>query len=88
MTTMTHEPSADKGDRRDVTSRLFVPGFWAASSIVAMWLAVLFDGVFGGDTVFANPPSVTTIPSAVFVAVFAAIATSAVAKRVFGKGVR
>jgi hypothetical protein len=43
-----------------------VPAFWGAVSIVAMWLAVLFDGIFGGDMVFSNPASApTTIPSAV-----------------------
>ena len=50
-----------------------------------MWLAVLFDGIFGGDMTFANPPGVTTIPSAVPVALFAVIGTSAVAKRAFGR---
>lgn len=53
--------------------------------IVAMWLAVLFVGIFGGNMVFPNPPSVTTIPSAIVVAIFAAIGTSVVAKRVFGR---
>ena len=59
------------------------PRFWGAVSIVAMWLAVLFDGIFGGDTVFSNPSSApTTIPSAVTVALFAFVGT-AVAKRAF-----
>jgi len=84
MTTMT-EPSTHKPDRRDIASRLLVPEFWASLTIVAMWLAVLFDGVFGGDMVFARPPDVTTIPSAVIVAIFAVIGTSAVAKRGFGR---
>jgi hypothetical protein len=83
MTTITHEPSTDELGRRDVASRLLVPGFWRSLAIVAMWLAVLFDGVFGGDMVFSRPPNVTTIPSAVLVAVFAFIGTSVVAKRVF-----
>jgi hypothetical protein len=91
MTTMTHRPSTDTpaGDApagRDIASRLFVPAFWGALTIVVMWLAVLFDGVFGGDMVFnsSSPPSVTTIPSAVLVALFAVIGTASVAKRVFG----
>lgn len=82
MTTVA-EPSTQKPDRRDIASRLLVPEFWASLTIVAMWLAVLFDGVFGGDMVFTNPPRVTTIPSAIIVAIFAAIGTSAVAKRAF-----
>jgi len=88
MTTMTHEPSTDApaGDRRaneGMPARLLVPAFWGTLAIVAMWLAVLFDGVFGGDMVFSSPPNVTTIPSAVLVALFAVIGTGSVARRVF-----
>ena len=86
MTTMTHEPSAGTPIRESVASRLLVPGFWATVSIVTMWLAVLFDGIFGGDMTFTNTSSqVTVMPSVVAVALFAAIATAAVAKRVFGR---
>ncbi len=85
MTTLMHEPSTDKPVRQGIAARLLVPGFWAALSIVAMWLAVLFDGIFGGDMTFASPPNVTTVPSAVAVALFAVIGTSAVAKRAFGR---
>ena len=86
MTTLTHEPSTDKPVRQGIAGRLLVPGFWGALSIVTMWLAVLFDGIFGGDMTFTNTPaSVTTIPSAVAVALFAVLGTSAVAKRAFGR---
>ena len=85
MTAVMHEPSTDMPDRRSAWSRLLVPKFWAALTIVMMWLAVLFVGVFGGDMVFSNPPRMTTIPSVVIVALFAAIATGSVAKRVFGR---
>jgi hypothetical protein len=88
MTTMTHEPSTDKPARSGIASRLLVPEFWAALTIVAMWLAVLFDGVFGGDMIFSSSSPATgptVIPSAVLVALFAVIGTSAVAKRVFGR---
>ena len=86
MTTLTHEPSTDEAVRGGIAARLLVPGFWGALSIVTMWLAVLFDGIFGGDMTFVNTPaSVTTIPSAVLVALFAVIGTSAVAKRAFGR---
>ena len=77
-------PSTDKPVRQGIAARLLVPGFWATLSIVTMWLAVLFDGIFGNDMTFSNPPNVTTIPSAVLVALFAVIGTSAVAKRAFG----
>jgi uncharacterized membrane protein len=91
MTTMTHEPSTDTpaGDTRTsggIAARLFVPAFWGTLAIAAMWLAVLIDGVFGGDMVFSNPTNgTTTIPSAVLVALFAVIGTASVAKRVFGR---
>ena len=48
-----------------------------------MWLAVLFDGVFGSDMVFTSSSGTTTIPSAVLVALFALIGTASVAKRSF-----
>jgi hypothetical protein len=89
MTTMTHRPSTDAaaGDIRrsgGVADRLFVPAFWGTLAIVAMWLAVLFDGIFGGDMVFSDPANgTTTIPSSVLVALFAFVGTAAVAKRVF-----
>ena len=85
MSVMTHEPSTDKPVRQGIAARLLVPGFWATLSIVTMWLAVLFDGIFGGDMTFSNPPNTTTIPSAVLIALFAVIGTSAVAKRAFGR---
>ena len=86
MTVMTHEPSSGTPIRQGIASRLLVPGFWATVSIVTMWLAVLFDGVFGGDMTFTNSSSqVTIIPSAVLVALFAMIATVSVAKRAFGR---
>jgi len=86
MTVMTHEPSVGSPVRQSVASRLLVPGFWAAVSIVTMWLAVLFDGIFGGNMTFTNSSSqVTIIPSAVALALFAAIATACVAKRGFAR---
>jgi hypothetical protein len=45
MTTTMHESSTDQPDCRDIASRLLVPEFRAALSIVAIWLAVLFDGI-------------------------------------------
>jgi hypothetical protein len=86
MTVMTHEPSTGTPVSQGVASRLLVPGFWATVSIVTIWLAVLFDGIFGGDMTFTHSPvQVTVIPSAVVVALFAMIATVSVAKRAFGR---
>ncbi len=58
---------------------------WAGLAIASMWLAVLFAAVFGPDLVSSNAGTSTTIiPSAVAVALFAAIATRGVAKYGFG----
>lgn len=85
MTTLAHEPSTDKPDRRGIWPRVLVTEVGAYLTIMVMWLAVLFVGIFGTNMVFSNPPNVTTIPSGVVVAIFAAIGTAAVAKRVFGR---
>jgi hypothetical protein len=88
MTVVMHEPSTDApaGDTSasgGIAARLLVPAFWGTLAIVAMWLAVLFVGVFGGNMVFSSSPGVTTIPSSVMVALFAVIGTVSVAKRIF-----
>ncbi len=59
---------------------------WAGLAIIAMWLAVLFDGIYGGDIVShgatsgATTAGSTTIPSAAVIALFAMIATIVVAR--------
>ena len=66
-------------------SWLYVREIWAAAAISLMWLAVLFVGVYGGDAVFVGTDgSSTRLPSAIFVAFFAFLATAAVGKRAFG----
>jgi hypothetical protein len=87
MTTTLHEPSTAGPARDSVAARLLVPAFWGAVSITAMWLAVLFVGVFGSDMVFGSygASGPTTIPSSVGVALFAMIGTVAIAKRVFAR---
>jgi hypothetical protein len=80
-----HEPFTAGPPREGIAGRLLVPAFWGAVSIVAMWLAVLFDGIYGNDMIFSGNPGggPTIIPSAVAVALFAFIGTVAVAKRAF-----
>ena len=86
MTTTMHEPSTAWPARESIAARLLVPAFWGAVSIIAMWLAVLFDGIYGGDMVFNSAGSgSSTIPSAVAVALFAFIGTVAIAKRAFAR---
>jgi hypothetical protein len=79
MTTISHETP-----RRTVD--FLVPEMWASLAISVMWLAVLFDAVFGPDFVSTSgggSGDSTTIPSAVFVAVFAWLASVAVARYAF-----
>jgi hypothetical protein len=56
--------------------------FWGSVSIVIMWLAVLFDGVWGADIVGNDG---TRVPSVIIVALFACIATVGIARRAFGR---
>jgi hypothetical protein len=86
MTTMMQDQSSVQSTRGGWASRIVVREMWATVAIVAMWVAVLFVGVYGGDVTFHSvDSSFSTIPSAVFVALFAAFGTGSVAKRVFGR---
>jgi hypothetical protein len=59
---------------------------WTALAIAVVWLAVLFTAVFGPDLVSTTAgTNATTIPSAVIVAPFAALATWGIAKYGFGR---
>jgi hypothetical protein len=84
MTETMQEQSSARSTRGGWTARVLVPEMWATVSIVTMWLAVLFVGVFGSDMSFHGVDgSFTVMPSVAAVALFAAIATGSVAKRVF-----
>lgn len=82
MATIPHEPYA--AGRRPWAELLKARELWASLAISTMWLAVLFDAVFGPNLVAnSNDGSSTTIPSAIFVAFFAWLASAAVAKHAF-----
>jgi hypothetical protein len=55
---------------------------WASLAISVMWLAVLFDAIFGPDIVTNNGggTNTSTVPSAVAVAFFAFLSTWVVAR--------
>lgn len=84
MTTISHEPSRVVQEKRDWVSQLFVPEMWASLAIIVIWLAVLFDAVFGPDIVSNTYlGDHTTVPSAVVVAPFAFFATWVIARNGF-----
>jgi hypothetical protein len=60
---------------------------WTSLAIAAMWLAVLCDAVWGPDFVSSSGSgtNTTTIPSAVFVALFAYLGTRVVARYGFDR---
>ena len=80
MTAVSHESSGALPERRRSFSEVLVQETWASLAIAVMWLAVLFDALFGPDLVFSNASGMTTIPSAVIVAFFAYLATRVVAR--------
>jgi hypothetical protein len=82
LTTIPHEEPRRSG----WAARLAIPELWASLAIASMWLAVLFDAVYGPSIVVVDSPtSSTTIPSAVAVAVFAWLGSAAVARYGFAR---
>ena len=66
--------------------RLRIPEMWASIAISVIWLAVMFDALFGPDFVSTSAGgNVTRIPSAIFLAVFAYLATRVIARYGFGR---
>ena len=80
MTTVPHESSGPLPERRRLFSQVLVAEMWASLAIAVMWLAVLFDALWGPDLVVINASGTTTIPSAIIVAFFAYLATRVVAR--------
>ena len=85
MTSSSQPRATYTGERPQWTKVLQIPALWAGITISVMWIAVLFASVYGGDFVSTNGSGTnsTTIPSAIIVALFAAIATGSVAKHAF-----
>jgi hypothetical protein len=69
-----------------VLAQLRVQEMWASIAISVIWLAVLFDALFGPDLVVNNASGMTSIPSAIIVAPFAYLATRVVARYGFTGG--
>ena len=82
MSTTSHPPTGTVSER-GWTVLLQAREVWASLAISAMWVAVSVAAVWGPDAVFqSNDGSGSTIPSGIFVALFATIGTWAVAKYV------
>lgn len=83
MSTMSHEPSRIIPERPSWSLRL-APELWASLAITAMWVAVFVTAIWGPDAHFnSNDGSSSTIPTAIFVTVFAFLGTWIVAKHAF-----
>jgi hypothetical protein len=82
MTTMSHDPTAIKGDRW--VDHLRIREMWVSLSIAAMWVAVAITAIWGPDARFSNTDgSSSTIPTAVFATVFAFLGSWVVARHGF-----
>ena len=82
MASVSHEPARYGTERPQWAEFLKIPEMWASLAIGVMWLAVLFDAVYGPSFVSSSGggTSSTTIPSAIVVALFAFLGTTSVAK--------
>ena len=79
MSTISHG-SPRAGRERWAVLRA-VPEMWASLAITAMWVAVFVTAIWGPDAHFnGNDGSSSTIPTAVFVTVFAFFGTWIVAR--------
>jgi hypothetical protein len=76
MTTIPHEAPVVRGQ----VPALFVRDMWPSLTIIAMWLAVLFDAIYGPDIVSDTVTTTSHVPSAVALALFAFFATWVVAR--------
>jgi hypothetical protein len=72
--------AAISGHQPRSVARLAARQMWTSLAISVMWIVVLLDALFGPDFVTNSATSSTTIPSAIFVAVFAWLGTRVVAK--------
>jgi hypothetical protein len=81
MSTMSHEPSRAVREPSRWSSFLRVPEMWASLAITAMWVAVFITAIWGPDARFtSNDGNSSTIPTAIFVTVFAFLGTWVVAR--------
>ena len=87
MTSFSHDAPIRLPDRSSWTARILVPDLWAFLAITVMWLAVLFDAIFGPGITITNAETVqhVTVPSTFVLAPCAVLGTWAVARYGFGR---
>jgi hypothetical protein len=79
MSTISH--GSPRADRERWSLSQAVPEMWASLAITAMWVAVFVTAIWGPDARFnGNDGSSSTIPTAIFVTVFAFFGTWIVAR--------
>jgi hypothetical protein len=86
MTTLSHERHASRRPPSTLVAVLGLTQMWASLAIVVIWLAVLFTAIYGTDADLVTTSSSGdggTVPAVAIVALFASIATWAVAKHGF-----
>lgn len=85
MTTLSHEAAPGREERPNLALRPVLGEVAASIAIGVMWLAVLFDALFGPDIVTSSGGGTdsSSVPSAVAVAFFAFLASWVVARYAF-----
>lgn len=88
MSTLSPPAAPSAPEKPRWYTHVLVRETWASLAITAMWLAVLFDALFGPDFVSSSGAgtTVTRIPSAILVALFAYLGTRIVARYGLGRG--
>jgi hypothetical protein len=87
MSTLSHGSEVPLPEKRRFSGLRALPSdVWASLAITVMWLAVMVDALWGPDFVSTSSTSMTKIPSAIILALFAWLGTKAVAKYGLGRG--
>src|ERR1700757_4710402 len=76
-------PDPTQPRRAPSPSWISARALWAGLSIMTMWLAVLFAGIFGQDIASTSAGGATSVPVVVLMLPFVLPATIAVARRGF-----
>ena len=84
VSTISHDPPVSGPARPAWLTALGLTQMWASLAIIVMWLAVLFDAIYGPDIVTSTAGGdASKVPSAVAIAVFAFFGTWVVAMHGF-----